>query len=208
VNQPKYQTVPFADLRTAPRNANQMTEEQLETLQRFMKRVGFLQPIVVVPIDTASDIYEIVDGHHRAKAWEGLGHTEIDCVVLQDLESAKEFISLGMNLNKGTLLFNVAAEMLQELSQDGYSMEDLALIGMPTSDIEALLAAAAKTSDESLEDLLKESAAPPNTSETAKPYTLELSFADKALYNRAKKFLQKADPANGDMVQGLVNLMD
>jgi ParB/RepB/Spo0J family partition protein len=64
-----------------PANPNVMSEAKLRKLVRNIKRTGLYEPIVVRPHPKKKDRFQIINGYHRIKVLEQLGHKAVDCVV-------------------------------------------------------------------------------------------------------------------------------
>lgn len=92
--------IPLANLRAHPLNSNVMPEELLEKLARHMDRTGRYPPVVVRRIkrEDASDIYEILDGHHRVLALRRIGAAAARC-VMWEVDDA-EALTLLATLNR------------------------------------------------------------------------------------------------------------
>lgn len=78
------QTIDAIDLdrlRDHPRNSNVMPDDKLATLRRHVERSGRYPPLIVRPHPEEADAYEMLDGHHRARVLESLGHERAWCVV-------------------------------------------------------------------------------------------------------------------------------
>lgn len=83
---PATMNIPLDQLIDHPLNSNIMSRARFATLKRHIARSGWYPPLVVRPIeeaDTSSDhtSYQILDGHHRARALRELRYTTAACVV-------------------------------------------------------------------------------------------------------------------------------
>jgi hypothetical protein len=66
-------------------NYNEMSDEQQALLEDNIQRVGFLDPILVVPFPPNEDgvvFYEIIDGEHRYEMLRMLNHDTASCIVV------------------------------------------------------------------------------------------------------------------------------
>ena len=68
-------------LRAHPLNSNVMDAPSLRKLKAHLKRTGWYPPLIVRPADDETDAYQVIDGHHRWRAIEALGHDAAECVV-------------------------------------------------------------------------------------------------------------------------------
>lgn len=75
---PPTQTIPIDRLDPHPLNSNVMPKALLDKLARTIRRTGLYPPIIVRPI---GDRYQILDGHHRVRVLEQLGHEAVNAVV-------------------------------------------------------------------------------------------------------------------------------
>lgn len=74
-------SLPLRALRAHPMNANAMKPEQMTTLRRHIEKTGHYPPLIVRPLDQTAPTYQVLDGHHRWRVLEELGHTEAQCVI-------------------------------------------------------------------------------------------------------------------------------
>jgi len=77
-------TIPLEQLDDHPDNSNVMPEALLAKLAGHMQRTGRYPPLIVRPMpgeDPAMQRYQILDGHHRARALRQLGRSDARCVV-------------------------------------------------------------------------------------------------------------------------------
>lgn len=106
---------------------------------------GYVEPVIV------NRDLTIIGGHQRVKVLSALGHTEIDCVIV-DVDKTKEK-ALNIALNKITGEWDTAAltQLLSELDQESYNIE---LTGFDWDEAEKLLNALEKenkTEDDNFE---------------------------------------------------------
>jgi ParB-like chromosome segregation protein Spo0J len=106
-----------------PENPNVMSEATFRKLIRNIERTGLYEPIVVRPHpkekdhSATADKFQIINGHHRVKALEQLGHKEADCVVwdVDDGETAILLTTLNRLGGSDTLAKKV--ELLRKLTE-------------------------------------------------------------------------------------------
>ena len=72
--------VPLARLRAHPMNSNVMPDDLRTKLRGHIERTGRYPPLVVRP-HVEPNAYEVIDGHHRWRVLEALGHATATCVV-------------------------------------------------------------------------------------------------------------------------------
>jgi ParB-like chromosome segregation protein Spo0J len=78
--------LPLVSLHPHPHNANIMPAPALKKLAAHLQRTGRYPPLIVrpLPLTDPADLtpqYQILDGHHRAKALAQLGHDTARCMV-------------------------------------------------------------------------------------------------------------------------------
>ena len=72
-----------------PKNANVMAPGVMKKLRRHIEKTGRYEPLVVRRHPTVAGSYELINGHHRKRVLEELGHERAACVVweLDDAET-------------------------------------------------------------------------------------------------------------------------
>lgn len=175
---------------------NKMTDAEFAKLVALLRANGCLTAITVRRIDDRPGFWLVVDGHHRLWAAQVAGIEELPVVVEH---TGKDVRALGLGLNhvRGREDLRVVAGELRDLT---------ALLG--TSDV-ALLTGYAQ---DEIADLL--SAQPPEALLGAgddpdgdggpSAWVLEIPFADKATYQRARRLLMRASGGARDITQGLL----
>lgn len=187
--------IPTADAE----NPNRMSEEEYARLLGAMRADAFNQPILVAERGRG---YLIVDGEHRRRAAVDLGMTHIPAVVRQYTDEQVRAVRLGMNRNRGEVDLTRARVILLDLQVEGWSPEQLVVTGFSAEEIADLT----RTNEPHTPDPL--TGAPgeePPLPE--KPFVLEIAFADRATFERAKRALRKAAGKTKDYAQGLLNVL-
>ncbi len=101
------QPIPLDRLRAHPANSNVMPEQLVAKLADHIERTDRYPPLIVRPVevrdeeltpDTDTDTYQILDGHHRAKALRHLGRLHAECVIWQ--ADDREALVLLATLNR------------------------------------------------------------------------------------------------------------
>ena len=100
-------------------NPNEMTDSIMKHLIKEIKRVGFLQPILI----NKENI--IIDGEHRWKASKELGLKEIPCIKVDMDEKEAKLTTVNMNQIKGELNPVKFAELVKDL-ESNFSLSELA----------------------------------------------------------------------------------
>jgi ParB family chromosome partitioning protein len=202
-------------------NPNVMEPEQFALLIAAIKRVGFLQPVLVRdPKDLPPNeeaiarlggrpYWEIIDGVHRVRAAHAAGLESVPAVVVDSDEAEAAALQIGMNRMRGELNLGVVARTLDALQSEGWDREELALTGFSTKEIDDLLKAIAPPEDPLTGGAAgtvdpRESAEPKEESEER--FVLEIPFASKKALTSAKKVLRRA--GDGDLTKGLLHLIE
>jgi hypothetical protein len=76
-------SIPLNKLLPHPGNPNRMSEAAFAKLVRNLERTGQYEPLAVRPHPLARGAYQILNGHHRARALRRLGRSCADCVVFR-----------------------------------------------------------------------------------------------------------------------------
>jgi ParB-like chromosome segregation protein Spo0J len=88
----QHQTIPLCQLDAHPDNANVMPDRLYRKLVAHLSAAEQYPPLIVRPI--GDDRYQLLDGHHRAKALRELGHDAAACVVWQ-VDDAQALVLLA-----------------------------------------------------------------------------------------------------------------
>jgi len=100
-----------------PDNANRMDAATFAKLCAHIERAGRYEPIVVRPAPGRDGFYQILNGHHRAKALGRLGFLHADCVVW-DVDDAQATLLLAtLNRLGGKDIPALRAKLLGSLAQ-------------------------------------------------------------------------------------------
>jgi ParB-like chromosome segregation protein Spo0J len=109
-------------------NPNSMSDLEFNMLEENIESVGFVAPIVVVPLEDGT--FQIADGYHRFEARRISGEKEIPCVVVSpEIFDEKTIMLQTVKLNKirGSLnaeKFNALIDQL--VNKHDIPFEDLA----------------------------------------------------------------------------------
>lgn len=184
-------------------NPNRLSPDKFEMLVGAIRRFGFLSPILVRERkDGVGHI--VVDGHHRLRAAQEIGLTEIPAVVINKDEAESDALQIGMNRLRGDLDLTATAQILDRLRVDeGWTDEELSVLGFTEDELTALL------SDELLADEIPGSMEIPSSDENENPlpFVLELEFETREDLKEAKRKLKKAAGAAGSLAAGLLNVL-
>lgn len=112
-------------------NANVMAEEAFEKLVRHVERSGRYPPLIVRPIELETEgdepRYQVLDGHHRWRVLERLGHDRAACVVWEVDDAEAALLLTTLNRLSGRDDPKRRAALLAELHErHGRSVAELA----------------------------------------------------------------------------------
>ncbi|MEO0202502.1 MAG: ParB/RepB/Spo0J family partition protein [candidate division WOR-3 bacterium] len=79
-----------------PTIQRELSDSLIKNLMMSMEKVGFIDPIIVIPSDD-ENYFEVINGQHRLEAAKLLGITKLPCVILP--KEMKKFI-ISMNIEK------------------------------------------------------------------------------------------------------------
>lgn len=190
-------------------NPNHMEDSQYRALVESIRVDGFLQPILVRPVDGGR--YDLCDGHHRVRAAKELGLVAVSAVVKHDVDELRgAALGIGMNRRRGELDLAEVAREARKFVDAGWSMAEMVLTtGFDQEEIEALLSTAQPDQD----DVLGGGITGPTgggsddgADEMPGVFVLELTFTTKRDMMTARKALKKAAGGAG-LGDGLLALL-
>src|SRR5213594_2528842 len=145
--------VPLDDLLPHPLNSNVMSVDLQAKLRAHIKRTGRYPFLVVRPHPDEPGKYQVLDGHHRVKILEGLGHREARCDVWEVDDREAKLLLATLNrlqgqdqpLRRAQLIHELLGEMSPEdlaglLPETDKQIEELhALLEFPAEEMAAFL---------------------------------------------------------------------
>jgi len=133
--------IPMDALEPHPENANRMPPRLLEKLKGHLERTGRYEPLVVRPAGGDGGRYQILNGHHRARALRELGHERVRCDVWAVDDAEARLLLATLNRLEGRDDPTARAALVARLAEDGRrSAEDLAhLLPEPPDAVARLL---------------------------------------------------------------------
>ena len=117
----KITNIPVEKLSPNPWNPNRMSPEMKHKLKEYIKREGFVEPIVV---RLKGDGYEILGGFHRWSIAKELGYATVPCVIVSLDDRRAKILSINLNEMKGQSLPDLLANLVHDLSKE-MNLEDL-----------------------------------------------------------------------------------
>lgn len=135
--------VPISQIEPNPENPNAMNDDILDALRDDISRRGFVQPILIRPIEPHSGNpkvrYRLVDGEHRWKVMGELGRETIPAVVTDESATDADVRMLTMNRLRGQMVPIRLAHLLADLNDRIDSEELTKRLGMEQSELDDLL---------------------------------------------------------------------
>jgi hypothetical protein len=132
--------IPIDNVHPNDWNPNELTDVMFNRLTDDMMRLGYLQPILVVPVDDGS--YRIVDGEHRYECAKLVDMQTIPCVVVEGElakdETAQKIQTMRMNMIRGSVDKRKLHSLVQDLATK-MPLEDMAE-NMAYDDVDGLRA--------------------------------------------------------------------
>lgn len=110
-------------------NPNRQSDRDFELLCRSIEEDGFTQPIIV-----QKETMEIVDGEHRWRALQMLGHIQVPIVFVEFTQAQMMVSTLRHNRARGNENINMAADVLRDLQNLGKL--DMAADSLMLDDVE------------------------------------------------------------------------
>ncbi len=200
-------TVPTASLVPPAKNPNSMRLDEYKLLVEAIRKVGFLQPILVRE-DQGKLV--IVDGAHRRKAALEVGLASVPVLVgdFSTDDDLPAIVQIAMNRLRGTLDLAAVAATVTNLADEGWTTSQLAITGFSADEVSDLIATVRSRDVDVMNSPVSEpEAEQPEADESAKTHALELLFKTRSDLTKAKRALKKASKT-GDLVEGLFALID
>ena len=102
-----------------PRKDLKPGDPEFEKLKRSIEEFGYVEPIIV----NKRTNYRIVGGHQRYKILKYLGHTEVDCVIVDIDEQKEKALNIALNKISGEWDEGLLSALLKDLEQSGFDLE-------------------------------------------------------------------------------------
>ena len=122
-----------------------MSEATFRKLVRNIERTGLYEPIVVrrhpekEGNSATADKFQIINGHHRVKALEQLGHKEADCVIWDVDDEQTAILLTTLNRLAGSDIPAKKIELLKKLTQRMATAQLAKLLPQTAKQIERLV---------------------------------------------------------------------
>lgn len=114
-----------------PRKDLKPGDPEFEKLKHSIEEFGYVEPVIV----NKRTGYRIVGGHQRYKILAHLGHTEVDCVIVDIDEQKEKALNIALNKISGSWDEGLLSALLKDLEQSGC---DLELTGFDLTEVKEL----------------------------------------------------------------------
>ncbi len=122
-----------------PDNPNRMSSAAFGRLVRNIEQRGVYEPLVVRRHRDRRGFYQIINGHHRAKALAKLGHSEADAIVW-DIDDEQTLVLLAtLNRLCGSDVLDKKIALLQKLTAKRSTKELAKLLPASARQIDRLV---------------------------------------------------------------------
>lgn len=128
---PEYKVMNVNEVKPNTYNPNEMSLSMVDFLANEIKKVGFLQPVLINKDNT------IIDGEHRWLAAKQAGLTEIPVFQIKTHLSDAKLSTVNMNQIKGSTNPILLAELIVDLGEE-FTKEEIAdSLKMSTLEVES-----------------------------------------------------------------------
>lgn len=130
--------ITLSSLLPHPLNSNRMEPDTFAKLRRHIAKAGRYEPLTVRPHPLKAGKFEVVNGHHRMKALQSLGHDTVLCNVWELNDHQTQLYLATLNRLSGNDVPERRAILLGELLEHHELSELIALLPDPEGDLEAI----------------------------------------------------------------------
>lgn len=126
--------LPIGDLKPAdynPRKDLQPGDPEYDKLKRSLTEFGYVEPVIY-----NATTGRVVGGHQRLKVLADLGHTEVDCVVVELDETREKALNVALNKISGEWDEDKLAWLIADLDASDFDVE---LTGFDDAEIQAMI---------------------------------------------------------------------
>lgn len=195
---PTSEWMPIDRLVPHPANANEMTPEMMEKLEKNIAETGQMPPIIVRSLESTVEFtdeleagkLQIIDGEHRWRLMKARGATEVEVRIWANISDDRAKVLL-LTLNRLHGRDNAAKrnKLIRELAELTDDTEGLAAI-LPES-VETLTKTVTETTKPAVEDAKQRAA----EISTQQPFTVFMEPTQAEVVRRAiKQWLTENDP--------------
>ena len=113
-----------------PRKDLQPGDSEYEKLKRSIEQFGYVEPVI-----WNKSTSRVVGGHQRLKILKDMGHTELDCVVIEINEDKEKALNIALNKINGEWDKEKLVLLITELQGEDF---DISLTGFDPAEIDDL----------------------------------------------------------------------
>jgi hypothetical protein len=133
------QTIRLDRLIEHARSPNVQSRVTFDKLVLNIELTRLYEPLVVRPMSERDGYYQIINGHHRKRALERLGHKECDCIVWDVDEEVTRLLLLTLNRLGGKDKLDKKLNLLRRLHKTFGSKKLGKLLPQSSKQIERLV---------------------------------------------------------------------
>jgi ParB/RepB/Spo0J family partition protein len=133
------QTVAIERLVAHPDNPNKQSKVNFAKLVRNIERTGKYEPLIVRRHPKRKGYFQLINGHHRCKALEQLGHKQANAIVWDVDDEQTDILLATLNRLGGSDELNKKLALLKRLNQTFKTMELSKLLPQTAKQIEQLV---------------------------------------------------------------------
>jgi ParB-like chromosome segregation protein Spo0J len=182
-----------------PLNANVMQKSAFEKLLRHVESSGDYPPLIVRrhPLTSLAEAgrFQILDGHHRARALRALGHEEVRCEIWEADDERAIVLLLTLNRLHGEDDPQKRGELLTRMHSARTLVQMAEIVPDEIKRIEALMAVARPTP-------IADIAPPPNPEAMPQVITFFLTEPQR------RRLFERLSAIDGDRSRALVKLLN
>lgn len=126
--------MPISELRPAdynPRKDLRPGDAEYEKLKRSLTEFGYVEPVI-----WNKTTGNVVGGHQRLKVLEDLGHTSVDCVIVELDDTREKALNVALNKISGAWDEDKLALLIADLDASDFDVE---LTGFDDAEIQTLI---------------------------------------------------------------------
>ena len=141
-----FEKIHISELKAAeynPRKDLKPGDPEFEKLKRSLEQFGYVEPVI-----WNKTTGNVVGGHQRLKVLQTLGHTEIDCVVVEMDSEKEKALNIALNKISGDWDKDKLALLITDLQASDF---DVSLTGFDPAEIDDLFKDGTETKDDNFD---------------------------------------------------------
>jgi len=133
------QTVAIERLVAHPDNPNRQSKVNFAKLVRNIERTGKYEPLIVRRHPKRKGYFQLINGHHRCKALEQLGHKQANAIVWDVDDEQTDILLATLNRLGGSNELSKKLALLRRLNENFKTKELAKLLPQTSKQIEQLV---------------------------------------------------------------------